>query len=145
MRATLLLCDYAVVADGKLFVSGGGWSMVSPNVTGYIALLLAVPWDLANHDVEFEFRLIDEDGDPVRTADAAGNEVPLRIGARLEVGRPAGLVRGVSLDVPLAIQLPPLVLPSGRRFEWVLTINGESKEDWRLPFLVVSPPGAAQQ
>ena len=34
-------------------------------------------------------------------------------------------------DVPLAIPLPPLVLSPGRRLEWVLTVNGESKEDWR--------------
>ncbi|ULE32871.1 DUF6941 family protein [Mycobacterium sp. IDR2000157661] len=140
MKATLLLCDHAAVADGKLYISGGGWSMVSPNVTGFIALLLAVPWDLANHDLELELALRDEDGDAVPTQDPLGNEVPLKLGAKLQVGRPPGLVRGISLDVPLAIPLPPLVLPPGRRFEWVLTINGETKEEWRLPFLVVSPP-----
>ena len=26
MRATMMLADYAQIADGKLFISGGGWS-----------------------------------------------------------------------------------------------------------------------
>lgn len=141
MKATLLLCDYAVVADGKLFISGGGWSVTSTNVKGYIALLIAVPWDLANQDVAFNLKLLDEDGNPVTTPDAVGNEVPVELSAGLQVGRPAGLVRGISLDVPLAVQMPHLVLPAGRRFEWVLTINDEKKEDWRVPFLIFDPPG----
>ena len=31
--ATLFLCDHATVADGKLYIAGAGWSIVSPNVT----------------------------------------------------------------------------------------------------------------
>jgi excisionase family DNA binding protein len=140
MKATLLLCDNCVVADGKLFISGGGWSVVSPNVKGYMALLIAVPWDLANQDLSFELKLLDEDGQPVRTPNNLGEDAPIELSAALQVGRPAGLVRGITLDVPLAVQMPHLVLTPGRRFEWVLTINGESKEDWRMPFLVVARP-----
>lgn len=145
MKATLLLCDYAVVAEGKLFVSGGGWSIIGPNVKGYIALLIAVPWDRANRRVHFELALLNEDGDAVTGPDLVGNEVPVTLSAQLEVGRPAGLLRGVSLDVPLAIEMPPMVLAAGKRFEWILTIDGESKEDWRLPFMVRPLPAGPQE
>ncbi len=30
MRATMILADHAQVADGKLFISGGGWSSAPP-------------------------------------------------------------------------------------------------------------------
>jgi hypothetical protein len=30
MRATMMLADYAQIADGKLFISGGGWSTCGP-------------------------------------------------------------------------------------------------------------------
>jgi len=105
-------------------------------MTGYIALLIAVPWDRANRKLGFTLDLLDEDGTPVTAQNQIGNEVPVTIAVTVEVGRPPGLPQGVSLDVPLAIEVPPLVLSPGRRFEWVLTIDGESKEDWRLPFMV---------
>ena len=47
VRAWMLLADYAVVADGKLYVSGGGWSVTSPGAPSAIAMKLDVPWDRA--------------------------------------------------------------------------------------------------
>jgi hypothetical protein len=34
----------------------------------------------------------------------------------------------------------PLPLPPGGRYEWRLSINQESHEDWRLPFSTRSVP-----
>ena len=60
------------------------------------------------------------------------------------MGRPPGVKPGTSIDVPLAITVGPLPLPPGGRYEWRLSINEESHEDWRLPFSTRSgpPPGA---
>jgi hypothetical protein len=41
--------------------------------------------------------------------------------------------------VPLAINIGPLPLPPGGRYEWRLTIDGETSEDWRLPFSTRPP------
>jgi hypothetical protein len=30
VKVTMLLCDSAQVADGKLFILGAGWSMIGP-------------------------------------------------------------------------------------------------------------------
>ena len=58
MRVTMLLADHAVVAEGKLYVNGGGWSIRPAAPTPmYLALKFDVPWDLAGHPIELELRL----------------------------------------------------------------------------------------
>jgi len=46
------------------------------------------------------------------------------------------------LDAAFAINLGPLMLPPGGRYVWQLTINGESRDDWRAAFS--TRPAAAQ-
>jgi hypothetical protein len=41
---------------------------------------------------------------------------------------------GTPMDAPFAINLGPLMIPPGGRYEWRLEINGETDEDWRLAF-----------
>ena len=49
VKVTMLLADFAQVADGKLTVVGGGWSLTGPEPTPFgIAILVHVPWDQAN-------------------------------------------------------------------------------------------------
>ena len=66
MRITMLLCDHAVVADGKLYINGGGWSIrPALPVPMYLALKFDVPWDQAGQPMTLDLRLVDEDGHPV--------------------------------------------------------------------------------
>src|SRR5690606_33349476 len=56
LNATLLLADSAQVADGRLFILGGGLGEIGPGPQPMaIAMLLDVPWDQANapHDWKF--------------------------------------------------------------------------------------------
>jgi len=130
----MLLCDYAAVADGKLFVSGGGWTVTGPDpAPSGVALLLEVPWDLANTVVKFQLRLLHEDGQPVTQMGPVGPSA-VEIAGEFEVGRPAGLRHGTPLQVPLAINVPPLPLAPGSRFSWDLSLNGEHNADWHLSF-----------
>ncbi|HXG77703.1 MAG TPA: hypothetical protein VNJ53_14140 [Gaiellaceae bacterium] len=136
MKATMLLADYAVVADGKLTIVGGGWSMTGPEPTPFgIALLIQVPWDQANTPHHFSVELLDADGQPVTVETEEGEEQPVAFGGDFEVGRPPGLKPGTPLDFPVAVNSSPLPLPPGR-YEWRLTIDGISREDWTLPFTV---------
>jgi hypothetical protein len=64
----------------------------------------------------------------------AGSEQPLAMEGEFETGRPPGLKPGTPLDVVLALNLPPQPIPPGGRYEWRLTIDGETDEDWRLSF-----------
>ena len=133
MRATMLLADHAVVADGKLYVNGGGWSITSPGAPSAIAIKLDVPCDRTNRPLRLRLRLVGQDGEPVMLPGPEGLQ-PVEIIGEAEVGRPAGLAHGADVDFPLAFQIGPLPLGAGRRYEWLLDIDGETQDDWRLTF-----------
>jgi hypothetical protein len=133
MRATLLLADHAVVAEGKLYVNGGGWSVTSPGAPSAIAIKLDVPWDRTNQRLHLRLRLVGQDGEQVTVPGPEG-PAPVEIGADAEVGRPAGLAPGSDIDFPLAFQIGPLPLQPGQRYQWVLDIDGETREEWQLTF-----------
>lgn len=135
MKATLMLADYAVVADGKLTIVGGGWSITGPAPTPFgIALKVEVPWDQANIKHSMRLELVDADGDLVTVAQE-GEERPIVIEGEFEAGRPPGLKPGTPLDSMLAINFPsPPPIPPGGRYEWRLFIDGETQEDWRVTF-----------
>jgi hypothetical protein len=137
MKATLLLADYAVVANGKLTIVGGGWTLTGPDPQPFaIALKLEVPWHeaLDAHTVRLDLR--DADGQPILAPSPEG-EAAVRVEARLDLQQqemPEDVKAGTPIDVALAFNLPPLPLPPGSRFEWRLTIDGDSHEDWFLAF-----------
>jgi hypothetical protein len=138
VKATLLLADYAVVSDGKLTVVGGGWSQTGPEPAPFgIALLIQVPWDQANTPHAFTVQLLDADGEEVVLETEEAEEQPVAFGGDFEVGRPPGLKPGTPLDFPVAMSSTPLPLEPGR-YEWRLTIDGQSRQDWTLAFTVRS-------
>src|SRR6202012_4382160 len=52
MRVTMMLADHAQVADGKLFISGGGWSVCGPGpVACGVAVLFHIPWQHTNEKI----------------------------------------------------------------------------------------------
>lgn len=136
MKVTMMLCDYAQVADGKLIVVGGGWSVTGPDPTPLgIALLIQVPWDQANQRHTLRLELLDADGNPVLVdEDDEAEPIVFFDDLTFEVGRPPGIKPGTPLDFPLAVNAGPLPIPPGGRFEWRLTIDGETREGWTLPF-----------
>jgi hypothetical protein len=141
MKVTMMLADAAQAAEGKLYILGGGWSLTGPTPSpSAIALYIQVPWDRTNVEHSFRFDLVDSDGNAVELETDAGAEEPVTFEGSFEVGRPPGVKPGTSIDVPLAINFGPLPLPPGGRYEWRLSINQESHEDWRLPFSTRSGP-----
>jgi hypothetical protein len=136
MKATMLLADYAVVSDGKLTIVGGGWSQTGPEPASFgIGLLIQVPWDQANTLHSFTVELLDADGAEVVLETSEDDQQQMAFGGEFEVGRPPGLKPGTPLDFPVAMNSTPLPLEAGR-YEWRLTIDGKTREDWRLPFTV---------
>ena len=142
MKITLLLADFARVADGKLDVIGGGWSMMSAQgpFGFFVAALFQIPWDQINQKHQFRLELLDADGQGVPTADGE----TIRAEGEFEAGRPAGLRPGTPVDAPLVVPFGPLVLEQGR-YEIRLTIDGETKEDWFVAFTVRQAAAAPQQ
>ena len=106
----MLLADFAQVADGKLTVVGGGWSLTGPEPAPFgIAILVHVPWDQANRRHLLRLELLDADGEQVLVTTDDGDEAPIVFfdDIEFEVGRPAGIKPGTPLELPLAITSEP--------------------------------------
>ena len=131
----MLLADAAQEVGGKLYILGGGWSITGPTPTPMaIALKLEVPWDRTNEQHKLLLELLDEDGDPVLVTDDQGEQVPLQVSGEFEAGRPPGIKPGTPIDSALAVNFGPLQLEGGRRYQWRLSIDGETDEDWTIGF-----------
>jgi hypothetical protein len=104
--------------------------------TATIALKLEVPWHAALDAHIVRLELLDADGQPV-LAPSPDGDAPVRVEARLDPQQdemPENAKPGIPIDVALAFNFPPLPLPPASRFEWRLTIDGESRGDWFLAF-----------
>lgn len=132
VRVVMLLADSAQVADGKLFILGGGITAVGPQRKPMgVAIRIEVPWDRANVAHQWRLDLLDEDGHPVMVRDQ-----PLVVHGRFEAGRPTGLKPGTPLSVPLAINFPAIPVTPGNSYTWQLSIDGTTHIDWRQSFHV---------
>lgn len=133
----MLLCDAADQVNGKLYIIGGGWSLIfvpdSPAPTT-VAAKLAVPWDQTNSPLHIRARLLDEDGAPVDLG--AG---PVQAEGVVEVGRPPGLKPGTPIDLPFVMPFGAPAYPAGG-YVFELEVNEDVVA--RAPFRVLpGPPG----
>jgi hypothetical protein len=130
-----MLADAAQEVGGKLYILGGGWSITGPGpVPMAIALKLEVPWDRTNEPHSLLIELLDEDGEPVLVDGPEEEKVPLQVTGQFEAGRPPGIKPGTPIDSALAVNFGPLALEPGRRYQWRLSIDGDTDEDWTLGF-----------
>jgi hypothetical protein len=134
MKVTMMLADFAQVVNGKLYIMGGGWSILgsTPSPTA-VAIKVEVPWNETNRKHNLKVELLDSDYRPVLIPTPVGNSAVV-IGGEFEVGRPAGLIQGSPLDVPFAFNIGPLPLEPGKRYIWKLTIDTNSDENWQVAF-----------
>jgi hypothetical protein len=113
---------------------GGGWNIVGPAPTPIaLAGILELEWDEANQPKRLHIELLTEDGQPVMVPTPTGDRAVV-IEGNVEVGRPPGTRAGTSFNVPIAINVGPLPIPPGGRYVWRFSIDGQSRDEWRLPF-----------
>jgi hypothetical protein len=146
-----LLCDSAAVAEGKLYIQGGGWNMLTATMFPLIqsriglAAMVGVPWSATNRNHRLEVNLLGEDGplplageesDP---ADPTKTRRAVAIGGQFNIGRPPTLEAGDRQNMPFAINFDGLQFPSPGSYSFTLSID--DVEINRLSFRVVGPPG----
>ena len=133
MRATMMLADYAQIADGKLFISGGGWSTCGPGPTPCaVVAIFHVPWQETDEKVSFALRLIDEDGRAVMQPGSTDG-LPVQVNGHFEARRQPGMTPGTDINVPMSFNIM-LHLTPNRRYSWVLDVDGQADDSWQLPF-----------
>jgi hypothetical protein len=136
----MLLADSAQEVGGKLYILGGGWSVIGPVLGPHsIAFKIDVPWSQANDKHHFRLSLLSADGEPILVPGPEGDQ-PLRIEGEFETGRPAGLPAGTDLDFAFVVNIGALPLTPGERFEWRLWIDDLTEEEWCRVFLVRPAP-----
>jgi len=120
VRGVLLLCDFAAAVQGKLYITGGGWS--THRRPGQMLIGLAVrivaEWNDSNRQMDLEIRLVDQDGQPV-----LHNETPVEIKGKIVFGRPAELQPGSELTAVAAFNLG-LALAAGS-YRWEMDLDGQ--------------------
>ncbi|HYM14145.1 MAG TPA: hypothetical protein VEZ14_01115 [Dehalococcoidia bacterium] len=128
----LILADHVDVVGNKLYLNGGGWSVLTVN-SGFpvqqnlgVAAAFSVPWNETNHRANVEIDVLTADG--VTLAKAAG---------QLEVGRPPGLPAGQPQRAQIAVNMT-LSLDKPGTYEIITRIEGQ--EDKRTHFNVVPGP-----
>jgi hypothetical protein len=118
----MLLCDAAQIADGKLYILGGGYAATGPDPQPLaVALKIDVDWHEADRSHHWELFLEDADGQPVMIEGS-----PVEVRGEFAVPRPPDLPEGSPVAVAAAVNVGPIPLPPGTRYVWRLIINGES-------------------
>lgn len=128
----LILADAAQVADGKLFLLGGGWDRLAvptlPTAQSVgIAVGIVVPWGDTNAPHQLVLTVEDEDGGAVLP--------PVEV--RIEVGRPPGLPAGADQRVMVAFNAQ---LALSRLGDYAVTASLGAGIQRRLRFGVVPGP-----
>jgi hypothetical protein len=133
MRATMVLADYAQVADGKLFISGAGWSSCAPGAAPCsVAVIFHVPWHETDRRTDFSLRLIDSGGRAV-VQPGSLDGMPVQVNGHFEARRLPDMSPGAELNVPMSFNIVLQLEPS-MRYSWVLEIEGQSEDYWQVTF-----------
>lgn len=134
MKVTMLLCDAARTAEGKLYILGGGWSVTGPDPAPCaVALKIDVDWHEAEYPHHWELFLEDADGRAVSLPTETGF-TPIEVRGEFTVGKPPGLPEGSPIDLALAISMGPIPLAPAGRYTWRLTIDGQRFEGSSVSF-----------
>jgi hypothetical protein len=126
----LLIADAAQVADGKLFVLGGAWSVhrsvnfPSP-IQFAVCLSVLVPWQEAGTRHPVTLTIADEAGVPI---------IP-PLNGQFEVGKPAEMAEDTTQRSLLAINLN-IAIPRAGRYA-VLATAGPSKAETQFDAIFV--------
>jgi hypothetical protein len=122
----MLLADSAQVADGKLYILGGGWSVTGPDPTpSAVAVKVAVDEHEFNDNHHWELFLEDADGQLVQFETPEGTQT-IEVRGDFSASSPDGVPPGTPVDVPIAVNFGPIPLGPGSRFTWRMVIDGES-------------------
>jgi hypothetical protein len=122
----MLLADSAQVADGKLFILGGGWSVTGPDPTpSAVAIKVGVDSHEFNVSHHWELFLEDADGQQVRFDTPEGSQI-IEVRCDFSATAPEDVPVGTPVDVPIAVNFGPIPLGDGARYTWRMVVDGET-------------------
>lgn len=131
-----LLADAVQATQGKLYVLGGGWDVLTvarlpvrhPSLG--IGLRVRVPWGWPGESMSLGVELQDEDGTSV---------LPGRLSATVPLRRPGHLPEGSDVTVVRALTFNNLVFRVEGAYSFVVSLEGEPRERVRFMVRLRSP------
>lgn len=140
MEAHVLLADFAQTdLSGRVNALGMGWSVTqTPTSNMSVVVMVKVGWNETNRKHRLSLNLLTADGQHAVQAPTPFGLQPLQVEGEFEVGRPAGLPEGSTIDHALAINVAPGLPLTPGRYEWRLKIDDVEDETWRAAFVVLS-------
>lgn len=132
--AAALICDFASVREGLLFIVGGGitrvWRREFPApLSVAVALLLEAHPTEAIRPHEVEVIVQSEDGDPVG-----------QLKGGFQINRATGAVAGEAALIPFVVDFRGATVPKRGGYSVEILLDGTHMRS--LPFLVAEPPDA---
>ena len=153
MKAVGLLCDYAEVAGGKLFISGAAINLVGTpiaeppvriNIT--LAIMVTIPWNATNQPHRLTVELVSDQGggdQRVPLSDALPpNHDPADKGllvADFNAGRSAVMKPGEDTLMPIALPMLPLAVPQPGSYFFQIKIDGTPVDRVSFRAEVITP------
>ncbi|MGA9278596.1 DUF6941 family protein [Ilumatobacter sp.] len=127
----LILCDYAQIREGLLFVQSGGLTrLVAARLPApfrcHVAAMVYMP---PNEAVEAHRMVM-----KIKSADTATLIATVKVDL-YEVDRPTGLLAGEGRQVPVVVPLAKILFPAAGRYDLQVDIDDEIAGD--LAFRVV--------
>jgi hypothetical protein len=153
MEVDAFLADSVESVDGKLYVLGAAWNILTttqlptrhPRIG--VGIIIHVPYTATNQMHRFEVYLLDADDTELPLGDVPpgaeeSNAKVRRFGGQFNVGRPPTLQPGDEQLVPLALNIDGLMFERADTYRFVIELDG-SREKF-LPFRVYHhvQPGA---
>ncbi len=151
-----MLCDFAEVSGGKLFISGAGINLIASPVSDgppypvnvALALLVRIPWTATNQQHKLKVDLLSDSpgGGPTRVPINAGSapegneEDQGTILALFTAGRSPNMQAGEESLMPVALPMPGVPLPVMGSYYFSIFIDGTELD--RVSFRVTSMANA---
>jgi hypothetical protein len=131
----MLLADAAQVADGKLYIIGGGWEVCGPEPTPMaLAVKVEIPPSQARRKHTWSVTLIDAHGEPVLLpVDGEKSSVAIH-GQFARIGDLKSLQTEGPAHLLFAVNISPLPLEPDSSYAWRLTIDNQTRRDWLVSF-----------
>jgi hypothetical protein len=141
----MILADSAQVADGKLYILGGGWSVTGPDPSpSAVAMKVSVDSPEFNENHHWELFLEDTDGQLVQFETPEGTQT-IEVRGDFSATAPSGVPVGTPVDVPIAVNFGPIPLAPSSRFTWRMVIGGESLPGATVSFTTRPPVELEEQ
>ena len=145
-----MLCDFAEVSGGKLFISGAGIGMIGVaqleppfRVFVSLAVIVQIPWGATNQQHRLEIELISEEGSELKKIplseqlpDGIDDSYRGSVVALFNAGRSPMMVNGEQTLMPVAIPFQGLELPQLGTYFFSIKIDGSEVD--RVSFRMLS-------